>query len=513
MVRKNINAQLRMVGYGRVSTDEEKQLDSLENQILFFTQFAESRQYKLMRVYADEGISGKQLKKRDEFQRMLSDAEYDLFDVVVVKDVSRFARNTVDLLTSIRKLKARGINVLFVNNSQETMGESEFVITLLGAMAQEESANLSKRVKFGKDINAKKGRVPREILGYDKVDNFTLKINEEEAALVRRIYNMYLSGMCGMAHIATVLRGEQIRTKKGCAYTEGYIRRILTNPIYCGELVNHKTVTLDFINGTQRRLPEEEQYRHNRPELAIVSKEMFEKVQRIRVERCKMQTDNGHDPRRRYTSRYLLSGVVRCAECGRTMFRQNNSRANGIVDSYWRCPSGTRMKNDDRCTNHVFIRNDVLEKALSEALTQCVGDKAGFAEAVQEQMKANQNTERSADEEIAEKQDAMERLVKQKQKYIEMCSNEIITMDELKQYTARISEQIEQLNRDVAILRRDCELAKHANQNIESCISEIETFLSLKNAKNCDVKRFLSRIDVGLDRTVTFVFRVNPEQN
>ena len=165
--------QLRMVGYGRVSTDQERQLDSLENQVLFFSQYANVRQYKLIHVYADEGISGKQLKKRDEFMRMLRDAEGDLFDVVVVKDVSRFARNTVDLLTSVRKLKGLGINVVFVNNSQESVGESEFVITLLGAMAQEESANLSKRVQFGKKMTAQRGRVPRTVLGYDRVDHYT----------------------------------------------------------------------------------------------------------------------------------------------------------------------------------------------------------------------------------------------------------------------------------------------------------------------------------------------------
>lgn len=243
-------SQLRMVGYARVSTDEEKQLYSLANQLDFFKEFAKLHNYKMVRLYTDEGISGKQLKKRDEFIRMLEDAKLGIFDVVVVKDVSRFSRNTVDLLTSVRKLRAMGINVLFVNNNLQSLGESEFVITLLGAMAQEESANLSKRIQFGKDINAKRGRVPQEILGYDRVDNYTLRINEEEADLVRRIYSMYLSGFYGMASIAATLRGENILTKKGCEYTEGYIRRILTSPIYCGVLVNHKTQTADFFKRT-----------------------------------------------------------------------------------------------------------------------------------------------------------------------------------------------------------------------------------------------------------------------
>lgn len=143
---------MRMCGYARVSTDEERQLDSLEHQMEFFSDFAKQNGHHLVNVYTDEGITGRQLKKRDAFNKMLSDSKLGLFDLLVVKDVSRFARNTVDLLTSIRQLKSRGIDVIFVNNSQKVLGESEFVITLLGAVAQEESSNLSKRVKFGKNI-------------------------------------------------------------------------------------------------------------------------------------------------------------------------------------------------------------------------------------------------------------------------------------------------------------------------------------------------------------------------
>ena len=498
-----------MVGYGRVSTDEERQLDSLENQVLFFSQFANARQYSLIHVYADEGISGKQLKKRDEFMRMLQDAETDLFDVVVVKDVSRFSRNTVDLLTSVRKLKSLGINVMFVNNSQETLGESEFIITLLGAMAQEESANLSKRVQFGKKITAQRGRVPREVLGYDKVDNYTLKINEQEAALVRRIYSMYLSGMCGMAHIATVLRGENILTKKGCAYTEGYIRRILTSPLYCGVLVNHKTITTDFINGTREFLPEEEHFKHERPELAIISREAFDEVQRIRLERCRMQMDNGRDPRRRYTSRYLLSGVVHCAQCGRTMFRQNVKRETGKVDSYWRCPNGSRMKNDKRCSNRVQIRNDMLEEALSEMLAQCIGDKEAFAQAVHNQMETDVIPEQSAEELLEEKQKHIERLLKQKQKYIEMCSVDAITIEELKEHTVRLTEELENLRREMALLRRDQELEKSTERSIETCLAEIEHFLKLEMVNNGDIRKILSAIKVDKNREVSFIFKVS----
>ena len=158
---------MRIAAYCRVSTEKDEQLDSLENQKQFFSEYAEKNGHSLIRLYADEGISGTSLKKRSEFLRLMKDARLGLFEAVVVKDISRFARNTVDFLQSIRELKALGINTMFITANMESLGESEFVLTIFGAMAQEESANLSKRVKFGKKINAQKGRVPQRILGYD----------------------------------------------------------------------------------------------------------------------------------------------------------------------------------------------------------------------------------------------------------------------------------------------------------------------------------------------------------
>ena len=164
---------MRIAAYCRVSTDKEEQLDSLENQKEFFSEYAEKHGHTLIRLYADEGISGTSLKKRNEFLRLIKDARLGLFESVVVKDISRFARNTVDFLQSIRELKALGVNIIFITANMQSLGESEFVLTIFGAMAQEESANLSKRVKFGKKINAQKGRVPQRIFGYDRIDNFT----------------------------------------------------------------------------------------------------------------------------------------------------------------------------------------------------------------------------------------------------------------------------------------------------------------------------------------------------
>ena len=158
---------MNIAAYCRVSTDKTDQLNSLEVQKEFFAEYTKRTGGTLVQLYADEGISGTKIKNRKEFLRMMSDAERGLFDLVVVKDISRFARNTVDLLQNIRKLKSLGIQTQFLTANMTSMGNSEFVLTIFGALAQEESANTSKRVKFGKKMNAEKGRVPNLVYGYD----------------------------------------------------------------------------------------------------------------------------------------------------------------------------------------------------------------------------------------------------------------------------------------------------------------------------------------------------------
>ena len=181
---------MKIAAYCRVSTEKEAQIDSLEKQIEFFNEFTKKNGYELYKLYADEGISGKQIKHRKQFQAMMQDAKAHKFERVVVKDVSRFARNTVDLLQSIRELKSYGIQVDFLNNGEVMEGGSEFILTILGAMAQQESANMSKRVKFGKDITAKKGRVPNLVFGYDKIP--------DEKSMMTLEGDLHFCGLVGM---------------------------------------------------------------------------------------------------------------------------------------------------------------------------------------------------------------------------------------------------------------------------------------------------------------------------
>jgi len=268
---------MNIAAYCRVSTDKEDQLNSLETQKQFFIEYAKRTGDTLVKVYADEGISGTKIKNRREFLRMLTDAEHGLFDMIVVKDLSRFARNTVDLLQSVRKLKALGIETQFLTANMTSMGNSEFVMTMFAALAQEESANTSKRIKFGKKVNAEKGRVPNIVYGYNKTigDYFNLEINKEEANIIRQIYKWYTEEGYGAAKISNMLNERGIKTKRNCQWSQNAICRILTNEIYTGKVINGKQEIADFLTGQRAERDETEWMVVERPDLRIIEDEIL----------------------------------------------------------------------------------------------------------------------------------------------------------------------------------------------------------------------------------------------
>lgn len=269
---------MRYAAYCRVSTGSDEQLNSLVNQRSFFEEYALRRGDTLVRIYADRGISGKSMANRTEFQRLLCDSSKGEFDAVLVKDISRFARNTLDFLTGIRTLKSQGVDVIFIGANQKVLGESEFVLTLFAALAQEESCALSKKIIFGKKQGAQRGRVPNVIYGYDKTDTYNLRINPGEAAVVKEIFRLYTAEEMGYRKIAAYLNGRNIETKLGKRWQPKGVKRILANPIYKGVLVNNKTETTDFLLGLRASVPPDKRCVHVREELAIVSDEVFDLV-------------------------------------------------------------------------------------------------------------------------------------------------------------------------------------------------------------------------------------------
>ena len=491
---------MRIAAYCRVSTDKDEQLDSLNHQKEFFVEYAKRSGHELVRLYADEGISGTSLKKREEFKRLLRDAELGLFNMVVVKDISRFARNTVDALQSIRKLKSMGICTLFLTANMDSMGDSEFILTLFSAMAQEESSNLSKRVKWGKKINAEKGRVPQRIFGYDRIDNFTLEINPGEAGIVRKIFSLYNDQGLGCRTISATLNRDRDKTKLGSDWNARGVRRILVNPIYCGILINHKYEIEDFLTGRQIRLPEEEQFCHSRPAWAIVTPEAFRKAQEIMASR-RTQYDSGEPfMAGRYSAKNTFSTLIKCAHCGRSFTRKSYTYTNTRV--YWRCVTNDQY-TAEKCDNRTCLDEPELLKRLREYFASLIEDRdAFFADilaSLDKRLPASQNPEQAKREIEAKRK----KLLSKKSRYQEMYASDILSLTELKEKITGITEELNALDRALARLAP----GKKAVETVQRYTGEIQRFLELETVTNMDMRRILDHISVDREGHVRVVLR------
>ena len=495
---------MKIAAYCRVSTSKEEQLDSLENQKAFFTAYASRNGYELVRLYADEGISGTSLKNRDAFNRMMRDAREGLFSMVAVKDVSRLARNTVDFLVSIRQLRASGITVLFLNSNMDSLGDSEFVLTIFGALAQEESANISKRTKFGKRINAEKGRVPQRIFGYDRVDNFTLSINPVEARIVRRIFYLYNEQGLGCRSISLTLNQEQARTKLGSDWNARAVRRVLTNPIYSGVLMNHKYEIQDYLTGKQVSLPKEEHFSHERPSWAIVSPEVFQRTQEI-LESRRIQYGSGEPFRQgRYSSKHLFSTLIKCQHCGRSFCRKTYTYANTRI--YWHCSTNDHY-TAQQCDNKVSVDEPELLEQLRAYLSSLIRDPDAFAAGILSHLEASLPQEDTATSDRQALEQQRTQLIRRRDRFQEMYANDLMTLDTLKEKVQAIEKQLADLNTDFARMEQSDGLRRSGQSIAAEYAPQIRRFLNLETVTNTELRRIVDHISVNKNGTVKIVLK------
>ena len=492
---------MKIAAYCRVSTEKEAQIDSLEKQIEFFNEFTKKNGYELYKLYADEGISGKQIKHRKQFQQMMQDAKAKKFDKVVVKDVSRFARNTVDLLQSVRELKSYGVQVDFLNNGEVMEGGSEFILTILGAMAQQESANMSKRVKFGKDITAKKGRVPNLVFGYDKIpdERYTLKINEEESKIVKEKFESYVYKGIGTTKIAWNLNDRGIRTKKTKSkWVQTSIVRMLKNPIYTGRVTNKKSEVTDFITGTRKELPEEEWIVVERPEMRIISDELFNRAQELLEQRSNEFKLNN----KREKTEYVFSTLIYCKHCGYSFRRiKRKYTADGPEYIRWVC-SGRNSMGVNHCPNTTVIDEEELLNAIKIYLKSIIKNKKDFMKAVEKEFekitKLRENNERSEESLLK----GIEKVTVKKQKYMEMFQNEIINIQELKKYTNPLNEDIARLERELKLITSEIKEKDVLEKELNKTIKTVDDILNNQTITNAMLKTIIDVIEVDSDSNV-----------
>ncbi len=494
---------VKAVAYCRVSTNKEEQLDSLESQQRFFMEYAAKNAYDLIRIYADEGKSGTKMKNRAQLLKLLSDAGLGSFEVVLIKDISRLARNTVDFLTSIRKLKALNIRVIFVNYDQTSSDSSEFMLTMLSAIAQEESANTSKRVRFGKRQNAELGRVPNLIFGYDKIpgDYFHLNINKEEAAVVKRIFELFSEKDMGTNRIASLLNTEGIKTKRKCCWSQIAVSRILNNEIYTGKIINGKQEIDDFLTGKRKNREEDKWMVVNNPELCIINNATFLKAQKIIKSR-----ENAFPKMNGYkTYKHALSRLLKCRHCGAAFRRLVRTYKNTYVT--WVC-SGRNSNGVRYCRNATSIdetklmdsihdyfisvlrsRPFIIRNAVKEYSRQC--RKKGLNQAAEKEYNARLN-----------------KMNKDKLKYMEMYTNDIITMEELKDKTVSINKDIIEYQMKLNAITRNKNNVKDEKYDL---FHNPETVLKNITISNTMLKKLIRSIEVDMDGNIDIFLEVYPE--
>ncbi|MCR5090203.1 MAG: recombinase family protein [Oscillospiraceae bacterium] len=306
--------RIRVAAYARVSSGKDAMLHSLSAQVSQYSQMIQSNPgWEYAGVYADEAKTGTKSDSREEFNRLLEDCRSGLVEMIITKSISRFARNTVTLLSVIRELKALGVDVFFEEQKLHTMSaDGELMLTVLGSYAQEESLSASENQKWRIRKNFSEGKPwDATILGY-RVKDGEYVIEEGEAAIVRRIYEMYLEGR-GMQAICNTLNAEGVKTRFSRSWHISTVRHILSNPTYTGNLILQKTFRADHL--TKKRLKNVGQL----PKIevteaheAIISQETFDRVQAIRQTRAERLKTKEKD----YTARYPFSGLITCACCG-----------------------------------------------------------------------------------------------------------------------------------------------------------------------------------------------------
>lgn len=497
---------MNIAAYCRVSTDKADQLNSLEAQKQFFTEYTKRTGDTLVRLYADEGLSGTKIKNRKEFQQMMADADTGLFDMVVVKDISRFARNTVDLLQNIRRLKSLGIETQFLTANMTSMGNSEFVLTIFGALAQEESANTSKRVKFGKRVNAEKGRVPNIVFGYDKIpgEYFDMKINESEAATVRQIFAWYKEEGFGAAKIAIMLNERRIRTKRNCAWSSNAVVRILANELYTGKIINGKQEVSDFLTGQRKKKDSSEWLVVERPDLRIVEPEEFDAVQDILKARGQAFKVNN----KRQSNRYLFSTLIQCRECGWSFRRVERRYKNTYVT--WVC-SGRNGRGADSCPNKTVIREPELIAALNAYFANILSNRknvvsyvVGEFERIYRAKDENVNYEKQLSSELAKLQASRE-------KYMDMYTDDLISREELNRKLAGSRQRAEELERELKIVKLRLSKQEQLEGILNKTFKSIEDVADVSQMNNAQLRKIVQHIEVDKEGNVDIYLRLLSE--
>lgn len=463
---------LRVTYYARVSTDKYEQLNSLDNQVGHFEDLIKgNKNWIFVDGYIDEGISGSSTEKRDSFNRMIKDAKNKKFDLILTKEVSRFARDTLDSIKNTRELLADGIGVFFLSDNINTLlPDSELRLTIMASLAQDEIRKLSERVKFGYQRSIKNGRVlgNNDIWGYEKKDG-KLVINEEEAKMVKRIFELYVSGKYGFHSIARILYKEGYKNRNGNELAYTTISYIIRNPKYKGYYCGNKSTVVDYKLKTIVKKDEEDwvMYKDNETVPPIVSEEIWELAQKIYNKR--KDKVSGVD-KKVYQNRYPFSAKIRCAEHNRSFHRKVYAYKTKDDEVVWLCPHNNRTK-DDKCKTPVLYEKELF-KILREQLIDFISNKKSIVYSLTKLYRENISL-RDFDKEIAKKESDIAKVNKEKDKLLSHNVNDIISDKEFKQRNDICNVKISELEKEIEEIKNEQIKAN----NMEEEIMKLEVLL------------------------------------
>lgn len=376
--------KLRVAAYCRVSTDDEEQLDSYNSQVRHYTELIKSKpEWDFVEVYADEAITGTMIDKRDNFKKMINDAIGGEMDVILTKSISRFARNTLDVLKYVRLLREHKVAIRFEEEKIDTSTmDGELLLSVLSAVYQQEVENISANVKKGLRMKMQRGELVgfQGCLGYDYYpDTKEIAVNEEEAKTVRFIFKQYLKGY-GCTSIARQLEEQGIKTKQGSSrWTNGGIMGIIKNEKYKGDLLLGKTYTVNPISKKRlRNFGEEDRFfihQHHEPIITAIE---YEKAQEIRTNRNKGKIGGAFSPgvHVRVSQRFTFSCMLECGFCGKVLARRVWHSATTHKKIIWHCVSAT--KNGKKfCPHSKGIGEECIENAFVQSFQMTIQRNKG----------------------------------------------------------------------------------------------------------------------------------------
>ncbi len=504
--------RLRVAAYCRVSTDQEEQESSYEAQISYYTEKINSNaDWQMAGIFADEGITGTQAKKRPEFLKMIRKCRERKIDVILTKSLSRFARNTVDSLKYIRDLKALGIAIIFEKENINTLEtDTEMMLTIMSCFAQAESESISKNVSWGIRQSFKNGNVPMQyarLLGYRKGADGNAEIVPEEAEIVKEIFRQYLDGS-SMEQIADRLSRKGLTTKgSGSPYRKIVIQRILTNEKYTGDALLQKTYITDCITKKSRKnngeLPMYLVKDHHEP---IISRADFNRVQEEMARRSAKRsiadkltkTEQG-----KYSAKYALSELLICGECG-SHYRRVTWTAKGFKEIKWRCINRIQY-GKKKCHSSPTVEEQALHRAIVSAINEFCEVKDDVTKALRESITEVLDPNLNGSVQAAQ------------QRIDELAHNidELIKLATVPETATTAMADIEKFSEEMKTLREFIETEKAKQMTVQRGSAELDAILErLENGDftmteydDVAVRQLIEKITVESKDIITLTFK------